>query len=435
MRPEIEAKAVDNFPGGAIDNLRGVNREFEKGLVAVVDGYRPSQQVSYQVVRGRYGPTLVIKDSYRPPVQKGAGAKLTREKIPGTPDSYMVGTVDGMTPANAVFEGYGYTHDEVVWGATFNDPAADGILAAVQGQRLLPEVRRLWRERMGVKEAMINWGTYVEMVDGARWNFADLPYRAGTFHEVGMSETEKRIKEIAYGCVLAHHHLRFLEGLGQGDHIWLEIRVGRRERHLVAVERTEGGYKVTAKPSNLSGLMARDLGLGVDAVDLARYGDYANSGDLVEEAAKIGGMSEKAVGEKLVAMRVHIADDVDSVTESKGSEDWSVRDGQIVLTEKEGGKVTRELTADLKAIYRLHQKAQELELPLAKIWSLWGEDRQPVMSELWNQLGLDPSKPDDVATAQMFAAMSFKFFSTMSPLLVGKRERQILETLRAVGKE
>lgn len=434
MRPEVNARVIEGFPGGGIDNLKGVDREFEQGLLAVIDGYKPSEEVSYQVVRGRYGPTLVIKDGYLPPVQRGAGAKLVREEIPGITDSYMVGTVDGMTPANAVFEGYGYTHDEAVWGATFNDPTADGTLAAVQGQRLLPEVRRLWRERMGVKEARVSWGTYVEMVDGTRWDFTDLPYKAGVFHRDG-SGMEKKTKEIAYGCVLAHHHLRFLEGFGQGDHIWLEIKVGQRERHLVAVEKTDGGYKVTAKPGNLAGLMARDLGLGIDAVNLERYGDYANSGDLVEEAAKAASVGEKVVREKLVAIRVHIADDVDSVTEPKKSGVWSVRDGHIMLTRKEDGKVTSKLRADLGAIYRVHQKALELKLPLAEAGGLCGEDGQPVPSTTWEQLGLDPNKPDDVATAQMFRAMAVKFFSLLSPLSAGKRERQILEALRAVGNE
>jgi len=332
MRPEIKAIAIGIPPGGGIENLKGVDREFEKGLVAVVDGYRPSEQVSYQVVKGRYGPTLVIKDGYLPPVQRGKGVKLIREKVPGTPDSYMVGTVDGMTPANALFEGYGYTHDEVVWGATFNNDRADLTLAAVQAQRIMPEVRRLWRERMGVREAKISWVTYVEMADGRRWDFTDLPYRAGVFHRDG-SGTEKRVKEIAYGCVLGHHHMRFLNGFEVGDHIWLEVSVGKRERHLVAVERTDSSYKVTAKPGNLAGLMAKDLDLGVDAVGLDKYGSYANSGDLVEEAAKIGFTSEKVIWEKLVAMRIHMADDVDSVTEPKRSEAWSVRNGQIVLTE------------------------------------------------------------------------------------------------------
>lgn len=434
MRPEVKAMAVGEFPEGAIENLEGVDREFEKGLLAIVDGYKPSEQVSYQVVHGRYGPTLVIKDGYLPPVQRGVGAKLVREGIPGTTDSYMVGTVDGMTPANALLEGYGYTHDEVVWGATFNDPAADGTLAAVQGQRLLPEVRKLWRERMGVKEARVSWGTYVEMVDGARWEFADLPHKAGFFHRDG-SGIEKKTKEIAYGCMLTHHHLRFLEGFGQGDHIWLEVRVGKRERHLVAVERTDGGYKVTAKPGNLAGLIARDLDLGIDAVDLARYGDYANSEDLVEEAAKAASVGEKVVREKLVAMRVHIADDVDSVTVPRTLQVWSIKDGRIVLTRKEDGKVTSRLKADLGAIYRVHQKALELKLPLAEASGLCGEAGQPVPSATWGQLGLDSARSDDVATAQMFGAMSFKFFSAMSPLFIGKSERKILEALIGVGNE
>ncbi len=135
--------------GGGVEKLRNVDPKFQEGLVSMIDGYRPWEQVRCEVRRNSCGGVLVIRDTYLPPVQKGEGEKLVYEHIPGGSDSYVVGTLDGRAPSSVLFEGYGADRS-FIFGRQFNDPKQDRTLVGVQAGYTFPEVEDLWRKRMGV---------------------------------------------------------------------------------------------------------------------------------------------------------------------------------------------------------------------------------------------------------------------------------------------
>ena len=157
--------AIQQGVGVGVEGLRTVDPKHQSGVIAMIDGYRPWEQVICEVERNEFGPVLVIRDTYRPPVQKGKGEKLVHEHIPGGSDSYVVGALDARTPGSALFNGYGADHS-IMFGRQFNDPNRDTTLIGIQAGRLLPEVEDLWRKRMKVKETRMQWGVVVEMQDG-----------------------------------------------------------------------------------------------------------------------------------------------------------------------------------------------------------------------------------------------------------------------------
>lgn len=356
-------------------------------MTELIDGYRPWEQVRFEVSHTNNGDTLVVTDSYLPPVQRGVGTKLPYEKIPGGEDYYVVGKPDALTPGNILFTGYGFP------------------LVGIYQDAELWALRDAWLRRLQIDE-VINVGRPRIRIGGTTWNFGDIPHREGSYHRSSGSDENKQMAEIGYAMALLHHHMDMLGEMQEGEHLWVQVKTGGRLRHLVKVTKDRGSYFINGRPGNLAAPLASDLGVvETETTTIENHGNDFSLEDLLGNLSRRHAFNVEEILDRVTTAIVEIPDDRNSIAEPRNQYKFEVTDGRISYVHTLDGQKVKRYTAPSDRINALLQAAIKANLRLSDLGLILTSN--PEHKKLWADLGLNPESAVDVETLQLLQQVAW----------------------------